>query len=169
MEYERVEHKIPPVYDENSRVLILGSMPSPKSREAGFYYGHPRNRFWKVLGAVFDVELEGKPQKEKRGFLLSHGIALWDVLSSCMIKGASDGSIRAPKPNDINKILSAAPIGKIFTTGGTAHMLYEKLCYPVTWVKAIPLPSPSPANCRISFEELVKEYRQIRSALAGDL
>jgi TDG/mug DNA glycosylase family protein len=163
-----VNHTIPPVFDGRSRVLILGTIPSPKSREANFYYGHPKNRFWRLLGALFGEEIAEKTAEKKREFLLAHKIALWDVLSSCEIKGASDQSIKSPKPNNINLILNSAPVKKIFTTGQRAYFLYEKLCYPETGVSAVRLPSPSPANCGISFEEMLKEYRAIKSALTED-
>lgn len=108
-------HEIEPVFDAESRVLMLGTMPSPKSREQGFYYGHPQNRFWKVLAAVLDAEV---PQTipEKKQLLLTHHIALWDVLASCTIAGANDASIRDPKPNDIAHLCAAAPIEQIFCT-----------------------------------------------------
>ena len=154
-----------PVFDRNSRVLILGTIPSPKSREVNFYYGHPQNRFWKLLGELFGEDIAKKETEEKREFLLSHKIALWDVLSSCDIKGASDQSIKSAKPNNINLILTAAPIKNIFTTGQRADFFYKKLCYPKTKMSAVCLPSPSPANCKTSFEELLKQYRAIKSAL----
>ena len=120
-------HEIEPVFDAESRVLMLGTMPSPKSREQGFYYGHPQNRFWKVLAAVFDAEV---PQTipEKKQLLLTRHIALWDVLASCTIAGASDASIRDPEPNDIAQLCAAAPIEQIFCTGAKATQLYRKLC-----------------------------------------
>lgn len=131
-------HEIEPVFDAKSRVLMLGTMPSPKSREQGFYYGHPQNRFWKVLAAAFDAEV---PQTipEKKQLLLTHHIALWDVLASCTIAGASDASIRDPKPNDIAQLCAAAPIEQIFCTGTKATQLYRKLCEP-----AVHLPRTAP-------------------------
>ena len=109
-------HPIPPVYDRNSEILILGSFPSVKSRESGFFYGHPQNRFWKVLSAVCEAPLP-VTVPEKRAFLLAHRIALWDVIASCRITGSSDASIRDAVPNDLGPILSEAPVRQIYTTG----------------------------------------------------
>lgn len=160
-----VTHGFGPVYDTHSRVLILGTMPSPKSREAAFYYMHPRNRFWPVLGAVLECPVpEDVPGR--RRMALAYGVALWDVLKRCDIRGASDASIRNPVPNDIRPILDAAPIRAVFTTGATAAKLYRRLILPVCGVEALPLPSPSPANCARSFEEMVKAYRVIGTCLS---
>lgn len=159
---ETVFHEFPPVFHKDSRVLILGTIPSPKSREQGFYYGHPRNRFWKMLARVFEVP-EPKTIEEKRGLLLTHQIALWDVLASCSIEGASDSSIRNVVPNDMNVILSQADIKAIFTTGTKATALYRKYCEPMCCRPCIGLPSTSPANCRISDEALLKAYNMIKN------
>ena len=153
-------HSIDPVFDENSRILLLGSFPSPKSREAGFYYGHPQNRFWKVLSAVLSVP-EPQSVEEKREMLLSHGIALWDVLASCEIDGASDASIRNAAANDFSRITSVAPIRKIFATGQTAAKLYRKL----TGGSIAALPSTSPANCMKTLRQLTEAYRVILNDL----
>ena len=156
-----IVHPIAPVFDENSRVLVLGSFPSVKSREEMFFYGHPQNRFWRVTAAVFGAETP-KTVAEKREFLLSHGIALWDVLKSCMIKGADDGSIREAEPNDMDEILANADIQAIFTTGTKAAQLYKRYCLPKTGREAIALPSTSPANCRFyTYEEIKEAYRVI--------
>lgn len=157
---EALFHPIPPLFDANSRVLILGTFPSPKSREAAFFYGHPQNRFWPVLAAVLG---ESAPQstQEKRMMALKHGVALWDVLASCEISGASDTSIKNPVANDLAPIFSAADIGAVFATGAKAHTLYTKLTLPATNRPAIRLPSTSPANCAASFDQLVSEYRRI--------
>lgn len=160
----RVEHEFEPFYDARSRVLILGSIPSPKSREQGFYYGHPRNRFWMVLSDVL-----GEPMPEsvaaRKKMLARRHIALWDVLDSCEINGADDASIRNPKANDMNAILNEADIRAIFTTGAKAAKLYEKLCQPSCGVPAIRLPSTSPANCGCSYERLKEAYDQIKAYL----
>lgn len=158
---ETVLHPLPPVWDQDSRVLILGTMPSPKSREAGFYYGHPRNRFWPVMAAIYG---ESVPMgtEERRCFCLRHNIALWDVLSSCEINGAEDSSIRHASPNPIEQILEHAPIASVFTTGQKAFSLYRKLCQSKTGREAICLPSTSPANCACSLEELISAYQIIR-------
>ncbi len=138
-------HPIPPVFNEYSRILILGSFPSVKSRELGFFYGHPQNRFWRTLAQVFDAELPIAVE-EKRQFLLSHGIALWDVIASCEITGSSDASIKNAGPNDLSCILQTGKIERIYTNGATAHRLYCKYQQSLTGKEAICLPSTSPAN-----------------------
>lgn len=158
---ELVQHTLEPIYDKNSRILILGSMPSPKSRELGFYYANPQNRFWKIIPELLQ---RPAPQtaEERTEFLLSSGIALWDVLKSCQIKGADDGSIRNPEPNDLSILLRAADIRAVFTTGSKAYSLYCRLCRPQTNRDAIPLPSTSPANCRrYTYQSLLDAYRAI--------
>lgn len=155
-----VSHTLPPVYDANSIVLILGTMPSPKSREVGFYYGHPQNRFWRILPDLF----EEKPLDtiaEKKAFLHRHHLALWDVLQSCTISGAEDSSIREPVANDFRQILQESAIRTIFTTGTKAASLYKKHCFAQTGIEAIALPSTSPANCRMRYEELKQAYAVI--------
>lgn len=160
MEAGLVTHEFDAFFDKDSRVLILGTIPSPKSREQGFYYGHPQNRFWKVLADVLGEEF---PQtvEERKGFLKRNHIALWDVLESCEIKGASDVSIRNARPNDMNRILQTADIRAIFATGAKAAQLYKKLCFPECGVEAVRLPSTSPANCGCSYETLREAYSQI--------
>lgn len=157
-------HKIPPVYDKNSRVLILGSFPSVRSREVGFFYGHPQNRFWRTLANLFD---ETTPQgiDEKRAFLLRHGIALWDVIASCEIVGSSDASIRNAEPNDLTVVLKDAPIGAIFTNGKTAHRLYCTYLQKETGREAICLPSTSPANAAWSQERLNDAWSAVKTYL----
>lgn len=159
-----VTHTLEPVYDTHSKVLILGSMPSPKSREVGFYYGHPQNRFWKVLSEVLREPFPDMIP-EKKELLRKHHIALWDVLYSCTISGADDSSIKNPIPNDFSFILPQTEISAIFATGAKAAALYEKYCYPHTGIHCIKLPSTSPANCRTKFPELVKAYRIITDYL----
>lgn len=155
---EYVEHTLAPVYDSDSLVLILGTMPSPKSREYGFYYSHPQNRFWRVLADLYTSPLPSSPQ-EKTDFLLLHRIALWDVLKSCRINGADDGSIEEPVPNDIAGLLSKTKIKAVFTTGTKAAALYKHFCES-TAGQAIPLPSTSPANCRhYDYMKLKKAYQ----------
>lgn len=160
MEKQYITHNFKPVFDENSRILMLGTMPSPKSREVGFYYGHPRNRFWKVMS---DVCEEKCPEtiEEKIEFARSNRIAIWDVLAGCDICGADDSSIRNPKANDMNEVLEYAEIQAIFTTGTKAYELYQKYCFPQTGIQAVKLPSTSPANCRMSYEELRDAYKII--------
>ena len=160
MKTERITHAFDPVFDSESRILILGTMPSPKSRELGFYYSHPRNRFWPVLAEIFSENVPETPE-EKRSFCLRHKIALWDVLKECDIEGASDSSIKNAVPNDISIILNSADINTVFTTGSTAGKLYKKFIEPKTGVPAKVLPSTSPANAKIKFEELAEEYKII--------
>ena len=155
-----VEHPIRPVYDKNSRVLILGSFPSVKSREANFFYGHPQNRFWKVLAAVFETEVPVTVQ-EKRAFLLVHGVAVWDVIKSCDIVGSSDSSIKNVVANDLREILDAADIRQIFVNGKTAEQYYKKYIEKEIGRKAICLPSTSPANAAWNVEKLVTEWKVV--------
>lgn len=161
---ERIVHPLEPVCDENSRVLVLGTMPSPKSREYGFYYSHPQNRFWRIVADLYGLPLP-KTNEEKRAVLSSCRIALWDVLKSCMIEGADDGSIREPVPNDIAALLAHTGIHTVFTTGTKAAALYRRLCLKQTGMPAVELPSTSPANCRFySYEKLLQTYRILRKA-----
>ena len=163
----RVVHPLEPIFDEHSRALILGTMPSPKSREVRFYYGHPQNRFWRVLAAVFDSPVP-TTNDERREFVLSHRLALWDVLRSCEITGASDASIKNAVANDLSVILDHAPIRAIFCTGTRAAALYRRMIEPKTGIAAIALPSTSPANCAVSFEALFASYAQIRAVAETD-
>lgn len=165
MEYTHVKHTFLPVYNEESRILILGSFPSVKSRENQFYYGHPQNRFWKVMGALFD-EPEPLGIEGRTAFLYAHGIALWDVLSSCAIVGASDASIVDPVANDLSRIAEAAPLEAVFTTGSKATALYRRFGAPqLPGLAHTGLPSTSPANARMRLDDLVKAYLPIRETL----
>lgn len=157
---EHIIHTFKPVFNEQSRVLILGTIPSPKSRENGFYYSHPQNRFWRVMS---DISGDSLPCSitEKTDFLLNNHIALWDVLSECDILGADDSSIKNPLPNDLSIILNNADIKAVFCTGKRAHSLYAKLCEPNTKLTATYLPSTSPANCAVSYEKLLNEYSAV--------
>lgn len=146
-------HAIAPVFDENSHILILGSFPSVKSREVGFFYGHPQNRFWTTLSHVFGSD-PLHTVDEKRAFLLAHGIALWDVIASCEITGSSDASIKNAVANDLSIILQSAPVERIFTNGATAHRLYCRYLLPQTGIEAKQLPSTSPANAAWGQERL---------------
>lgn len=161
------EHNIAPVCDAHSRILILGSFPSVKSRESCFFYGHPRNRFWRVLAAVTG---EKTPESipEKREFLLRNGIAVWDVIKSCEIHGSSDSSIRDVVANDLSRILDTADIRRIYTNGGTAYRLYQKYLYPVTGREAFRLPSTSPANAGCSLEALTEQWSVVRGFLGNN-
>ncbi len=156
-----IQHPIEPVYDANSRVLILGSFPSVKSREAMFFYGHPQNRFWRVLAAVFERDV---PQTvaDKRRFLLDAGVAVWDVIASCDIVGSADSSIKNVVPNDLARILDNAPIERIFVNGKTAQRYYDRYIRDVTGRPAVCLPSTSPANAAWSVERLTEAWRIVR-------
>lgn len=157
-------HNIQPLYHDDSQILILGSFPSVKSREAQFFYHHPQNRFWKVLSAVFQ---EKTPQtiEDKKDFLMKHHIALWDVIASCDIQGSSDSSIQNVKVNDIMKVLNETTIHTIYTNGKKAHQLYQKYCFPITQKQDICLPSSSPANAQFSLEKLITEWQKIKYSL----
>ena len=162
-----VIHKIPPVYNKNSQILILGSFPSVKSREGRFFYHHKQNRFWKVLSTIVNDVLP-ETIDEKKDFLLKNHIAVWDVIASCDIEGSSDSSIKNAVPNDFSDILKAAPIRKIYTNGGTACKLYHKYCEKVTGIKAMKLPSTSPANASYSLDRLISEWKVIADQISKD-
>ena len=148
------KHPFPPLSDKESMVLILGSFPSVKSREVKFFYGHPQNRFWKVIASIFDEAIPNSIEEKKELILRNH-LALWDVISECEITGSSDASIKNAKANDLSEILDNAPIQKIIVNGKTAEKLYIKYIEPVTGIKAVVLPSTSPANAAWSLERLV--------------
>lgn len=153
-------HNIDPVYDSNSKILILGSFPSVKSREQQFFYGHKQNRFWRVMAQVLDCAVP-EDITQKRDMLLTHHVALWDVIASCEITGSSDASIRDVRPNDLSQILSQADIRAIYTNGSKAYQLYQKYIYPVNGRKAQLLPSTSPANAGYSLERLLEAWSVI--------
>ena len=155
---QHIIHPIDPVFDAHSRILVLGTMPSPKSREAGFYYGHPQNRFWRVMAKLFD-EPVAMTNDRRRDQMLRHHIALWDVLASCDIEGASDASISACVANDLSVIIDAAPIEAVFCTGAKSAELYTRLCEPDTGISCVRLPSTSPANAAVKLDELVASYK----------
>lgn len=161
---EHIEHGIPPVFDGRSEVLVLGTMPSPKSREAAFFYGHPQNRFWRVLATLFDEPVP-EDNAERADLLLRRHIALWDVLASCDIAGASDASIANARPNDLSRILGKAPVRRVFCTGAAAARHYTRLCEDVCGLPAEKLPSTSPANAAWSLPRLVEAYRPIAEAV----
>jgi len=155
-----IHHPIEPVYDSQSRILILGSFPSVKSREAMFFYGHPQNRFWKVTAEVFGCTVP-QTAEEKRAFLLANRIAVWDVIASCEIKGSSDSSIRNVTANDLSRILDAASIEQIYVNGKTALKYYNKYLRDVTGREAVCLPSTSPANAAWTLPKLAEAWRII--------
>lgn len=160
MERQRIVHNFPPVWDEHSRILILGSLPSVKSRETGFYYGHPQNRFWKVLAALHGQETP-KSIEEKKTFLLKYRIAVWDVIASCEIEGSSDSSIRGVVPNDVPGLLQKSNITGVFVNGGKAAQLYDRYILEKSGQKAVRLPSTSPANAAWPFAKLLEEWKRI--------
>lgn len=160
MDYQEVIHEFKPVYNKLSRVLILGSFPSVKSRESNFYYGHPQNRFWKVIAALTGGAVPETIEDKKR-ILLDHGIAVWDVIESCQIIGSSDSSIRNVKVNDFSEILEEVPGIRIFANGTKSYELYVKYAYPQTGREIVKLPSTSPANAAWSLERLTQEWRRL--------
>ena len=157
---QRVFHPFEPLYDENSSVLILGSFPSVKSREQQFFYGHPQNRFWKVIAALYHAEVP-VTIPEKKELILGHGLALWDSIASCEITGSSDASIRAVRANDLNVILEYSPIRGIYCNGKTSWQQYERLIRPQTGREAVCLPSTSPANARWTLPRLIEAWSVI--------
>lgn len=162
--YTHVSHDFEPVFDENSKVLILGIFPSVKSRENQFYYGHPQNRFWKVIAGLTESEV---PQtiEEKKKLLLEHGIAIWDVIESCDIIGSSDSSIKNVVPADIERVVANSKIQNIYANGGTAKKLYEKYSQKKTGREIIGLPSTSPANAAYSLERLLECWQEVKKGL----
>ena len=152
-------HNIKPLYDKNSKILILGSFPSVKSREAQFFYHHPQNRFWKIMNRILNEDMN--TIENKKTILLKHNIALWDVIESCEIKGSSDSSIKHVCSNNINQIINNSNIKYIFTNGKKSHELYNKYCLKETNIQAIYLPSSSPANAAYNLERLVEEWKII--------
>ena len=163
--YTHVIHEFEPVFDHSSRILILGTLPSVKSREQNFYYGHPQNRFWKLLARICETEPVPATIEEKKAFLLEHHIAVWDVIAECDIIGSSDSSIKNVVPTDLNRILAQAPIQKIYGNGGKAYELYRKYSYPQIQREMIKLPSTSPANAAWQMDRLTEEWGQIRETL----
>lgn len=161
---ETVKHEIDPIYNKSSKILILGSFPSVKSRENHFFYHHPQNRFWKVLSSVTICETPVSIE-EKKEFLLNNNIAIWDVIASCEIEGSSDSSIKNVVVNDLNEIINTCNIKQIFCNGGKSFELYKKYCEKNLNLKAIKLPSTSPANARFSLEKLIEEWKIITNYL----
>ena len=153
-------HTIEPVFNQDSKVLLLGTFPSPKSREFGFYYSHPRNRFWPIIADLCSCNIP-ITKDEKIQFLLAHKIALWDVLQSCSIQGADDASIQEPVANPIHILLQKTSVKAIFTTGNKAAALYKTYCLCKTGILAFVLPSTSPANCRMTYDNLKQAYAVI--------
>lgn len=159
MEETQITHPFAPLWNAESEILILGSLPSVKSRQTGFYYGHPRNRFWKMLAVIFD---EPVPEtiEEKQALILHHHLALWDVIASCTIKGSSDASIRNAVCTDLQPLLKGSKIHAVFCNGKKAADLYNRTQKEKTGIECIILPSTSPANAACSFEQLVIQWKE---------
>ncbi len=157
-EYQHIRHGFEPVYDGRSRVLILGTLPSVKSREQQFYYGHPQNRFWRLLAGIAGGEKVPSSIHEKKKFLLEHRIAIWDVIAECDIIGSSDSSIRNVVPADLERILKEAPIQGIYANGTKAYELYMKYSYERTGREIVKLPSTSPANAAYQMDRLLSVW-----------
>ena len=155
-----IAHPFPPLYNSKSEILILGSFPSVKSREQKFFYGHPQNRFWRVLGMIYKAPAPETLQ-EKREFLLAHRIAVWDVIASCEIEGSADSTIRRVIPNNISEILESAPIKRIFVNGKTAEKYFNRYIKPKINKTAVCLPSTSPANAAWTPERLAAAWSVI--------
>lgn len=157
----KVIHPFKPLYDKDSKILILGSFPSVKSREQNFYYGHPQNRFWKVIAKIYDEDTPITVE-DKKLFLHKNHIALWDSIQSCEITGSADSSITNVKPNDINNLLNNTSIKNICCNGKTSYKIYDKYIFPQTHIKAICLPSTSPANAVYTLDKLIGEWKIIK-------
>lgn len=160
-------HTIPPVWNEHSRILILGSFPSVKSRETSFFYGHPQNRFWRLLAELLHEPIPVTVEDKKR-LLLENNIALWDVVASCEVMGSSDSSIKNVAPNDVSEMLKKSNIKTVFLNGATAAKLYDKYMFPSSGIKGVPLPSTSPANASWTFERLLEAWRVIMNEYNGE-
>ena len=167
-DYQRISHGFSPVFDERSRVLVLGSFPSALSRENSFYYGNPRNRFWRVVASALGEQSPADDDiPAKRALLLRHRIALWDVIASCDVRGSSDASIRNVVPADIARITRVAPIEAVLCNGSTAGRLYRRWLEPICGLPAEVLPSTSPANAAWSLERLIERWRAVLLASLG--
>lgn len=166
--YQHAEHEFGPVYDQHSRVLILGSFPSVKSREQQFYYGHPQNRFWKMIAAVYGEKIPENIQ-EKKDLLLRNRIALWDVIESCDIIGSSDSSIRNVKPNPIDRIVREAGIELICCNGEKAYRLFTRYHQELaSAISVCRMPSTSPANAACTLERLIEEWGDLLRNKTGN-
>ncbi len=153
-------HPIPPLFDENSQTLILGSFPSVKSREAMFFYGHPQNRFWRLIARLAGQETPQTVEDKKR-LILENRLALWDTIRSCTVTGSSDSSIRDAEPNDLSLILNNSRVSRIFCNGAASYKLYQKYILPINGIPAQKLPSTSPANAAWSMERLEEAWRVV--------
>lgn len=161
--HERIDHPLPPIVNENSKILILGSFPSVKTREAKFPYGHPQNRFWPLISELLDITppLLAREPKRAKDALLTHGIALWDSIASCEIIGSSDSSIRNVVPHDLSRIFDVAGIRHVFCNGHTSYRYYKKYQTAYQHIPVVALPSTSPANARMSLDDLKDSWQVI--------
>ncbi|MBQ1287155.1 MAG: DNA-deoxyinosine glycosylase [Erysipelotrichaceae bacterium] len=159
--YGTLVHPIEPVYDERSEILIMGSFPSVRSREVNFFYGHPQNRFWKLMERIYETGPLLNVE-DKKAFLHGHHIALWDVIRSCRISGSSDASICDVTVNDLHRILDHSPIRKIYVNGKTAEKMYRRYTMKLIGIECSVLPSTSPANAAWSMEKLFEVWKQIK-------
>ena len=162
METKNIVHPFPPLFDKNSSTLILGSFPSVKSRENMFFYGHPKNRFWKVIAALFNERVP-ETVDEKKKLILGNSLALWDSIHSCTVTGSSDSSVKDVVPNDISIIINGSNVKRIFCNGALSYKMYKKYIYPSTNIEAVKLPSTSPANAAYSLERLISEWDKIKA------
>lgn len=157
---QRIVHPLEPLYRQDSKILILGSFPSVKTREYGFFYGHPQNRFWPLMGLLFKENISTEIE-DRRDFLLRHQIAVYDSIYQCEIVGSSDASIRHVIPSNLQKIFHAADIQKVFCNGASAYFYYQKYHAGSSGIPGIKLPSTSPANAQYRLEDLFDEWKQI--------
>lgn len=160
-EYQHIVHPFGPLYDESSTILILGSLPSVKSREQQFFYGHPQNRYWRLIAALFE---EPAPEtiEEKRSLALRHHIAMWDTIYSCDIKGSSDSSIKNVVPTDLKTIVDNSKITRVFCNGRTSGKYYHKYQEKILGIQAVELPSTSPANAAWQMDRLIEAWKIIK-------
>ena len=157
---ERLDHPFPPLFDGESRTLILGSFPSVRSREAMFFYGHPQNRFWRLLALLYGADVPVTIE-EKTALILQNHLALWDSIQSCTITGSSDSSVRDVVPNDLSVIFEGSRVNRVFCNGALSHKMYMKYVFPGTGIEALKLPSTSPANAAYSLERLAEKWKVI--------
>ncbi len=158
--HQTILHPLKPLYNQDSKILILGSFPSIKTREYGFFYGHPQNRFWPILEVLFNEELT-RDIEQRREFILKNKIALYDSIYQCDIIGSSDASIQNVVPSDLSEVFENADIKQVFCNGATSYKYYKKYHAKKSGIKGISLPSSSPANARYRLDDLVREWSQI--------
>ena len=162
---QTIIHPLKPLYRADSKLLILGSFPSVKTREYGFFYGHPFNRFWPLMAALFQEEISTKIE-DRRAFLLRHKIAVYDSIYQCDIVGSSDASIQNVVPTNLRPIFETAEIRQVFCNGQTSYYYYQKYHAESCGIQGVKLPSTSPANARYRLDDLVKEWQSVVAASA---